>query len=72
MPRAGGCIRAPNTVFIDYFMLFLWAVAKITPNERQMVDREGIAHLRPDFTGFERKPSLGDSEGWGGGGMNSL
>ena len=50
-------------------------VAKITPNqanERQMVDREGIAHLRPDFTGFERKPSLGDSEGWGGGGMSSL
>ena len=40
MPRAGGCIRAPNTVFIDHFMLFLWAVAKITPNERQMVDRE--------------------------------
>ena len=34
-------------------------------NERQMVDRAGIAHLRPDFTGFERKPSLGDSEGWG-------
>ena len=47
-------------------------VAKITPNERQMVDREGIAHLSPDFTGFERKPSLGDFEGGGGGGMSSL
>ena len=40
--------------------------SKNAQRKADMVDREGIAHLRPDFTGFERKPSLGDSEGWGG------
>ena len=41
-------------------------VAKITPNERQMVDREDeTAGSSPDFKDLEVRPNLADSENCG-------
>ena len=62
MPRAGGLHTSTQHSTRGTGPFTHSGFAKITPNERQMVDREDETGSSPGFEELEVRPNLADSE----------